>query len=126
MIVGIGIDTVEVKRIRQLLEEYGSRFEGKIFAPAELEYGRTLADPANELAARFAAKEAVLKALGTGYNHGVKWKEIWVEREPEGPPELKFSGRVAELCQQAGVNKAHVSLTHDGGIATAMVVLESV
>lgn len=124
MIVGIGIDVVEIARVRRLLERWGERFLGRVFTEGERAYAWCRRDPAEHLAARFAAKEATLKALGTGLSMGVRWREMEVRRVGGGAPTLALSGRTAALGAARGIRRLHVSLTHDGGLALAQVVAE--
>jgi holo-[acyl-carrier protein] synthase len=124
-IAGIGIDLVEVERIRALLERHGERFKGRTYTEEEARYCDGCADPAMHYAARFAAKEAGAKALGTGFAEGVSWVDIEVARNPAGRPELRLHGGARELADRQGVVRCHVSLTHTKEQAMAQVVLES-
>ena len=124
MIVGIGIDVVEIARIRRLMERWQDRFLQRVFTEAELAYALPRHDPAQHLAARFAAKEATLKALGTGLSMGVRWREMEVRRGRGQPPGLALSGRTAELGEARGIRRLHVSLSHDAGLAVAQVLVE--
>jgi holo-[acyl-carrier protein] synthase len=125
MIVGSGIDLIEIARIQQSMENFGQRFLDRIFTPAEQAYClRKRKTAAESLAARFAAKEAGAKALGTGISRGVNWLEIEVGREPGGRPTLRFAGRAAEIARNLGVVRTALSLTHTGTVAMASVVLE--
>jgi holo-[acyl-carrier protein] synthase len=124
MIVGSGIDLVEVQRIQHSLERYGTRFLNRIFTPAEQEYCLRKRASAESFAARFAAKEAAAKALGTGISHGVNWLEIEVVREPGGRPGVAFHGNAARIAARLGVSRAALSLTHIASLAAASVVLE--
>jgi holo-[acyl-carrier protein] synthase len=118
-ILGLGMDLVEINRIQQSLDRFGDRFLEKIFHPAEIEYARTQSRPAVPLAARFAAKEALYKALSP--SHGLHWHDAEVINQPNGKPEFLFRGEIADLVDGANV---HLSLSHDAGIASAMVVVE--
>ena len=124
MIVGTGIDLTEVARIEKAVERYGDRFLNRIYTSGEREYCLRKRSPAENLAARFAAKEAGAKALGTGISRGVNWLEIEVVREPGGRPGLHFYGRAREIAAGLGVKHAALSLTHTGNLAIASVVLE--
>lgn len=124
MIVGSGIDLVEIKRIQQSMERFGPRFLNRVYTGAEQAYCLRKRKAAESLAARFAAKEAGAKALGTGISRGVHWLEIEVVREPGGRPTLRFSGRAAEIAARLGVAHAALSLTHSMELAMASVVLE--
>jgi holo-[acyl-carrier protein] synthase len=124
MIVGSGIDLTEIDRIQKSIERFGARFLDRIFTPAEQEYCLRKRRSAESFAARFAAKEAGAKALGTGISHGVTWTEIEVAREPGGRPTLRFHGRAAQMAARIGVAHAAVSLTHTADLAMASVLLE--
>lgn len=125
MIVGTGTDLIEIARIRDSLARYGERFIDRVFTPGEVAYCRRKVHNADEsFTARFAAKEAGAKALGTGIARGVSWKEIEVRREPGRRPTLHFSGRAAERARAMGVQRVHLSLSHSREFATAVVILE--
>jgi holo-[acyl-carrier protein] synthase len=124
VVVGIGIDVVEIARIRRLRERWQDRFLQRVFTEAELAYALCRHDPAQHLAARFAAKEATLKALGTGLSMGVRWREMEVRRPRGQAPCLMLSGRTAELADARGIRRLHVSLSHDAGLAVAQVLAE--
>lgn len=125
MIVGTGIDLTEIDRIEHSIERFGGRFLDRVFTAGEQEYCLRKRRSAESFAARFAAKEAGAKALGTGISHGVTWKEIEVVRERSGKPSLRFHGRAAELAERLGVANTALSLTHTGQMAMASVVLEN-
>lgn len=125
MIVGSGIDLVEIGRIQQSMTRYGARFLRRVFTSAEQAYCLRKRNSAESLAARFAAKEAAAKALGTGISRGVNWLEIEVIREPGGRPSIRFHGRAAEIAEQMRVAHVALSLTHTADLAMASVVLES-
>jgi holo-[acyl-carrier protein] synthase len=124
MIVGSGIDLVEIDRIHRSIERYGTRFLNRIYTPAEQAYCLRKRKSAESFAARFAAKEAAAKALGTGISFGVSWLEIEVVREFSGRPTLRFHGRAAQIAGRLGVARAALSLTHTATLAQASVVLE--
>jgi holo-[acyl-carrier protein] synthase len=124
MIAGTGIDAVEIERIEHAIERYGKRFVDRVYLAAEQAYCRRKRNSAESFAARFAAKEAAAKALGTGISHGVGWLEIEVVREPSGRPALRFHGRAAQIAGRLGVFRAALSITHTAKIAMASVVLE--
>jgi len=124
MIVGSGIDLVEIGRIQRSVERYGQRFLDRVFTAAEQAYCLRKRRAAESLAARFAAKEAGAKALGTGISHGVNWLEIEVVREPGGRPALRFYGRAAQFALRLGARRAALSITHTADLAMASVVLE--
>lgn len=123
-VIGIGVDVVQVGRIAGSLERFGERMERRLFTAAELAYCRTFQDPLPHLAARFAAKEAASKALGTGMSQGVAWKDFEVIQPGGRQPRLEFHGKGREVFVSLGGGTAHLSLTHDGGLAVATVVLE--
>lgn len=124
MIVGTGIDLVEIERIQRSVDRYGERFLDRVYTAAEKAYCLRKRNSAESLAARFAAKEAGAKALGTGINHGVTWLEIEVVRESGGRPAIVFHGRARERAEGLGMRSAALSLTHTGSLAMASVVLE--
>jgi holo-[acyl-carrier protein] synthase len=125
MIVGTGIDIAEVPRIRQSIERFGDRFLRRIFTPGEIRYCDSKLNRMERYAARFAAKEAAMKALGTGWNHGVRWQDCEVVREPSGRPTIKFHGKASEFAAKLGVKNAALSLSHTQEQAIAQVILES-
>lgn len=126
MIVGTGIDLIEIERIQHSVERFGERFLNRVYTAGEQEYCLRKRFAAESFAARFAAKEAGAKALGTGISLGVSWLEIEVVREPTGRPTLRFLGRAAERAARMGVARTSVSLTHDNHLAMASVVLEGI
>lgn len=125
MIVGTGVDIAEVPRIAASIERFGRRFTERVFTPDEIRYCESKANKAERYAARFAAKEAVMKAIGTGWRHGVTWQDIEVKRAPGGRPVLSLTGRAAEFYAKLGATRAHLSLTHTTESAMAYVVLET-
>ena len=124
MVVGLGTDLTEIVRVRRSVERFGSRFLERIYTPGEIAYCLRKKDAAESFAARFAAKEAGAKALGTGISHGVSWQEFEVRREPGGRPGLWLSGRAAELAAELGIDRISLSLTHTRELAMAVVVAE--
>ncbi len=124
MIVGSGIDLVEIGRIQHSMDRFGRRFLQRIYTDAEQAYCLRKRNAAESFAARFAAKEAGAKALGTGISHGVSWLEIEVVRAPSGKPGLCFHGRAAQRAARLGARNAALSLTHTAQLAMASVVLE--
>jgi holo-[acyl-carrier protein] synthase len=124
MIVGSGIDLVEIHRIQQSVDRFGARFLDRVYTEAEQRYCMAKRNAAESLAARFAAKEAGAKALGTGISRGVTWREIEVVREPGGRPALRFHGRAAEMAERMNARRAALSITHTRDMAMASVVLE--
>jgi holo-[acyl-carrier protein] synthase len=124
MIIGSGIDLVEIGRIQQSVDRYGQRFLDRVYTAAEQAYCLRKKKAGESLAARFAAKEAGAKALGTGISYGVNWLEIEVVREPSGRPAIRYHGRAAEIAARLGVTHAVLSITHTAELAMASVVLE--
>src|SRR5215470_20156586 len=122
---GIGVDVIQVARLVQSLERFGERMEKRLFTVGERDYCRTHRDPLPHLAARFAAKEAASKALGSGMSGGVGFKQIEVLQPGGRVPTLLFHGPALELFQSLGCNASHLTLAHDAGVAVACVVLES-
>ena len=123
-LIGIGVDMIEIERIEHALGgKAGPRFEKRVFTEGEIAYCRKMEYSAPHFAARFAAKEAVMKALGTGWNAEVFWKGIEVEKDKLGKPLLKLNGKTKEYAESIGVTEGHISLTHDKGRAVAMAVL---
>ena len=125
MIVGTGIDIAEVARIRQSIERFGQRFLERIFTPGEIGYCDSKVNRFERYAARFAAKEAAMKALGTGWNHGVRWRDCEVARLPGGRPTIQFHGKAAQFAAKLGAKNAALSLSHTQEQAIAQVILES-
>lgn len=125
MILGIGIDVVEVVRLAEALERQGDRFINKVFTDREWQACDLRADRVLALAARFAAKEACLKALGTGWAEGLGFRDVEVVREGNQPPRLVLHGEAVRRAEALGVVRSHVSLTHQPGLAAAVVILES-
>jgi holo-[acyl-carrier protein] synthase len=124
MIIGSGIDLVEIGRIQQSIDRYGQRFLDRVYTTAEQVYCLRKRKSAESFAARFAAKEAGAKALGTGISYGVSWLEIEVARERGGRPTIHFHGRAAEFAARLGVARTALSITHTSDLAMASVVLE--
>jgi holo-[acyl-carrier protein] synthase len=125
MVLGVGTDLIETKRIEESIDRYGERFLERIFTAGEIAYCvRKKKNAAESFAARFAAKEAGAKALGTGISRGIMWKELEVRREASGRPTLHLSGRAAELAKAMGVRRIQLSLTHSRELAMAVVVAE--
>jgi holo-[acyl-carrier protein] synthase len=122
VIVGIGVDVCSIDRMRRALERHGDRFFARICSPAE-RADLTGRDPATALAGRFAAKEAFAKALDGA--RGVGWHEVEVRRAPSGRPDLELSGNAVTTAARFGANAWHVSITHDAGVAVAVVILEA-
>jgi holo-[acyl-carrier protein] synthase len=125
VIVGLGIDVVEIRRIRELHRRRGERFCRRVFTPGEVAACLERADPAPSLAARFAAKEAGMKALGSGWGGGVGWHDLEVVSAAGRPPRLKLHGGAATRATSLGAGGTHLSLSHDAGVAAAVVILEA-
>jgi holo-[acyl-carrier protein] synthase len=121
-VVGVGIDLVKISRVRTILARWADRFFTRVLSPQERAYCRARRDPAPHVAARFAAKEATMKALGVGWI-GASWRDMEVVNAPSGQPLLRLSGRAAERLARLGADTALVSLTHDGDYAAAQVIL---
>ena len=121
---GIGIDVIKVERLIESLERFGERMEKRLFTDDERAYCHRHKDPIPHLAARFAAKEALSKAIGTGMAGGVGWKQIEVLQPGGRQPQLRLTGVALERFEALGCKRSHVSLTHDGGLAIACVVIE--
>jgi holo-[acyl-carrier protein] synthase len=124
MILGIGSDIVKVARIEKLLSQAGNRFCERIFSPKEISYAETRARPELHFAARFAAKEAFVKALGCGFRDGLEWRDIEVINNNLGRPELKLHGQAQKFCQKLEITNTWLSLSHEQEFALAFVVLE--
>ena len=124
MIVGIGTDLVEIARVETALARFGDRFARKVLVPLEFARYASHRKPAAYLAKRFAAKEALSKALGTGIRHPVNWQNIGVANHSSGRPYFELSDALAEFMRARGIHTAHVSLTDERGIAAAFVLLE--
>lgn len=125
MIVGTGIDIAEVSRIANSIERFGRRFTERIFTPDEIRYCESKANKVERYAGRFAAKEAGMKAIGTGWKRGVTWQDVEVQRAPGGRPTIVFHNKAAEFFQKLGAARAHLSITHTAETAMAQVILES-
>src|SRR5437588_2643929 len=125
MIVGTGVDLAEVPRIKASIERYGRRFIERIYTPAEIAYVERKANRYERYAARFAAKEAAMKAIGTGWRRGVRWQDFEVANLPTGRPTLQFHGVAAQIADSLGVRNIALSLTHTAEHGLAIVILES-
>src|SRR5919108_3572841 len=124
MIRGIGIDVIQNERIRESIRRFGERFLNRIYTELEKAYCNNCANPEIHYAARFAAKEATFKALGTGWAAGVKWKDVEVERLVSGKPELHLHGEALARATAMGATRFYVSLTHDQLVSCAVVIFE--
>ena len=123
-ILGIGTDLAEVDRIEQSIVRYGDRFVKRIYTPGEIAYVEKKANRYERYAARFAAKEAGMKAIGTGWRRGVTWQDFEVSNLPSGRPTLRLHGRAAEVAADLGVKRISLSLTHTAANGMAFVILE--
>jgi holo-[acyl-carrier protein] synthase len=124
MLIGTGVDLIEIERIAQSIERYGDRFLRRVFTDHEIAYCNRKRASAESFAARFAAKEAAAKALGTGISRGVTWNEFQVTRKPGDRPTLELRGRAALLASELGVRNISLSLTHTATLAMASVMME--
>jgi holo-[acyl-carrier protein] synthase len=124
MVIGVGTDMIEIARIAQSIDRFGDRFLHRIYTAQEIAYCRRKKNSAESLAARFAAKEAAAKALGTGISRGIGWLDLEVVRQPSGKPTLHLSGRAAQRAKHLGVATISLSLSHSKDTALAFVVME--
>jgi holo-[acyl-carrier protein] synthase len=124
VIIGTGVDLAEVSRIRASLERFGDRFRSRVFTPGEIAYVERKANRYERYAGRFAAKEAGMKAIGTGWRHGVRWQDFEVVNLPSGRPTLKLHGVAADTARQLGVTAIQLSITHTSELGMAHVILE--
>ena len=125
MIVGTGIDIAEVARIAASINRFGRRFLQRVFTPEVIRYCEAKANKVERYAARFAAKEAAMKAIGTGWNRGVTWQDVEVRRAPGSRPTIVFHNKAGEFFKALGATRAHLSITHTADSAMAQVILES-
>lgn len=126
MIIGTGIDLCEVDRMEKAIAaQYGRRLVERVFTPLEIAYAESKANKFERYAARFAAKEAGMKALGTGWRGGLTWRDLEVSNLPSGRPTLRLYGKAAEVAATLGVRHISLSLTHTAALAMALVVLEN-
>ena len=124
MIVGIGVDLCDTERVRDLIAKWGERFEQRVFTERERAYCRNERRRHECLGGRFAAKEAALKAIGTGLSNGIRWKDVELVSGESSPPRIEWHGRAAEIAEMRGMKSCHTTITHDGGLAVAVVILE--
>ncbi len=124
MIKGIGIDTIEISRIDRIHRRYGNRFLKRVLTTDEQDYVRRWKAPQGPIAARFAAKEACMKALGTGWRRGIRWRDIEVISSPEGKPILFLHGEAKKRFSELSASSIHCSITHSREHAIAVVVIE--
>jgi holo-[acyl-carrier protein] synthase len=124
MIIGIGVDIVEIDRVEEVLSRRGERFRARVFTPAEVSYCESLGSPWASYAARFAAKEAMMKALGTGWTGGIAFREIEVVRTDGGVPSIRLYATALSRFEAIGATRVHLSLSHSKAFAIAQVLLE--
>lgn len=124
MIKGIGVDTIELGRIERVYRHYGEKFLTRIYSQEERAYSLRFSDPIPRLAARFAAKEACMKALGTGWSNGVRWRDIVVINAPGGKPGMKLFGNAQRFAELQSVARIHLSISHSRDHATVIVIFE--
>ncbi len=124
MIIGTGIDIVEISRIRQAVDRHGERFLRRVFTAGEREYCLARRHPERHLAGRFAVKEAALKALGTGVSRGIFWRDVETSRHASGKPAVEFHNVAGETVLALGATSVHVSISHTDHHAIALVILE--
>lgn len=124
MIVGLGLDIAEIDRIESAITRYGAPFIERLFTPQEAAYCESHKNRFERYAGRFAAKEAAMKALGTGWRHGIRWRDIEVVREPGGKPTLHLQGIAREFGERLGVKSILLTITHSGNLALAQVIFE--
>ncbi len=125
MIVGLGLDIAEIDRIEAAITRHGASFIERLFTPDEVSYCERYKNRYERYAARFAVKEAAMKALGTGWRYGVRWRDIEVTREPGGKPGLRLDGVARAFADRLGVRQISVSITHSGNLALAQVIFEN-
>jgi len=124
VIVGTGVDIVEIERMAGILERHGDRFCRRVFTPTEIEYCRNSARPSESFAARFAAKEAALKALGVGWQRGTRFTDVHVSNDDLGAPHIELHGRAHEISRELGIQRMHITISHDHNYAVAQVIAE--
>jgi holo-[acyl-carrier protein] synthase len=125
VIVGLGLDIAEIDRIGQAITRRGAAFLERVYTPGEVHYCEQHKNKFERYAGRFAAKEAAMKALGTGWRLGIRWRDIEVTREPSGKPTLQLEGVAREIADRMGVKNISLTITHSGNFALAQVIFES-
>ena len=125
MVVGLGLDIAEIDRIEAAIVRHGAHILERLFTPGEVAYCESYKNRFERYAGRFAAKEAAMKALGTGWRHGVRWRDIEVTREPSGKPTLRLEGVARGFADRLGVKNISMTITHSGNFALAQVIFES-
>ena len=121
---GLGLDLIEIERVASVLSRRGERARDRLFTPLEQAYCERRKRSAASYAGRFAVKEAVMKLLGTGWAHGVRWVDIEVVRNPGQAPTVALHGATARIAEQRGIRRIHITITHDAGVAAAVAVAE--
>lgn len=124
MIIGTGLDLIEIERVEAVIRRHPDRFLPRVFTPAEIAYCRGQPHPGQHFAGRFAGKEAVLKALGTGWAEGIAWREVEIVRRPGAAPLVQLHGRARAAADRRGIRRVHLSLTHSRGQAAAVAVAD--
>jgi holo-[acyl-carrier protein] synthase len=124
MIVGLGLDIAEIDRIEAAIVRHGAPILERLFTPSEVAYCESYKNRFERYAGRFAAKEAAMKALGTGWRHGVRWRDIEVTREPSGKPTLRLDGMARSFAERLSVKYISITITHSGNFALAQVIFE--
>ncbi len=126
MIIGTGVDIIEIERIKKILSKHQNRFLQKILSEEEIEYCTKKASTAQHIAGKFAAKESVMKVLGTGWAHGVEWKDVVIAPlHSNGRPEVTLSGKAAQYAKKLGIRKIYLSISHSDHYAVAFAVGEN-
>lgn len=125
MIVGLGVDIAEVARVKAAIERHGETFLRRVYTPKEREYCERFKNKYERYAGRFAAKEAAMKALGTGWSRGVRWVDVEVVREKGGRPTIKLAGEASNVAERMGVKNIALSITHTADQAFAQVIFEN-
>jgi holo-[acyl-carrier protein] synthase len=125
MVVGLGLDIAEIDRIEAAIVRHGAPILERLYTPSEVAYCESYKNRYERYAGRFAAKEAAMKALGTGWRHGVRWRDIEVTREPSGKPTLRLEGVARAFADRLGVKNISLSITHSGNFALAQIIFEN-
>ena len=124
-VVALGMDLMQIDRIEDVIAKRGDRFLDWVFTPEEQAYCERRHRPATHYAGRYAVKESVMKVLGTGWSNGVRWADIEVRRAPGAAPQVHLAGASAEIARRRGIDRIHITITHDAGVAAAVAVGES-
>lgn len=123
MIKGIGTDIIEISKIKNIYKKWGNKVLRKVFTDSEIKYCNSIKDKFHSLSARFAAKEAVLKAIGIGLNSGFRWKDIEIVKEKSGKPEVKFRGKIKILLKSLKLSNIEISVSHSDDFAVAVAII---